>query len=104
MKHDSTIDWDMPCAACGYNLRSQSSDSRCPECGQSIRRTLHRDALAYADLVWLRKLRLGTQVVFVAQLALFLECVVLVKRSEFLMSMGSLSAFVVLLLSIGTWL
>jgi uncharacterized repeat protein (TIGR04138 family) len=31
-----TIDSDVPCAACGYNLRGLVFDGRCPECGLDI--------------------------------------------------------------------
>jgi uncharacterized repeat protein (TIGR04138 family) len=31
-----TIDGDLPCLECGYNLRSLASDGRCPECGLEV--------------------------------------------------------------------
>ncbi|NLF30994.1 MAG: hypothetical protein GX591_08925 [Planctomycetes bacterium] len=31
---------DTPCVGCGYDLRGLNSDSRCPECGESIERSL----------------------------------------------------------------
>ena len=32
---------NLPCSQCRYDLQGQSSDSRCPECGLSIERSLH---------------------------------------------------------------
>ncbi len=34
-----TITRDLPCIKCRYNLRALGTDARCPECGQSVRRT-----------------------------------------------------------------
>jgi uncharacterized repeat protein (TIGR04138 family) len=34
------VDHDMPCVACGYNLRGLAVDRECAECGQPILRTL----------------------------------------------------------------
>lgn len=37
----TTIDHDLPCAHCDYNLRAQAADGTCPECGKPV-----ADALA----------------------------------------------------------
>lgn len=34
------IDYDRPCAACGYNLIGLTLDDSCPECGSAIKRPL----------------------------------------------------------------
>jgi uncharacterized repeat protein (TIGR04138 family) len=31
-----TIDGDVPCSGCGYNLRTLKADARCPECGREV--------------------------------------------------------------------
>jgi hypothetical protein len=31
-----TIDFDLPCVGCAYNLRMQAADARCPECGLAL--------------------------------------------------------------------
>jgi hypothetical protein len=31
-----TIETDLPCAQCGYNLRTQPADGRCPECNHPV--------------------------------------------------------------------
>ncbi|HVS71670.1 MAG TPA: hypothetical protein VHQ47_10490 [Phycisphaerae bacterium] len=50
---------DVPCRACGYNLRGLSTDGRCPECGQGIGRSLVSDSLTAADGGWVRRVALG---------------------------------------------
>lgn len=50
------IDCDLPCAGCGYNLRTQSPDDACPECGASIRRSIFVARLRFADPDWLRSM------------------------------------------------
>jgi hypothetical protein len=49
-----TIDHDLPCALCDYNLKGLSPDANCPECGQPISRTFTYD-LTWADPAWLRR-------------------------------------------------
>ncbi|MEX1087875.1 MAG: hypothetical protein WEC36_01520, partial [Phycisphaeraceae bacterium] len=39
---------DLPCIACGYNLRAQPSDAACPECGHAVRRSLNTSYIAVA--------------------------------------------------------
>jgi len=39
----ATIDLDLTCSVCGYNLRTIAVDSRCPECGHAVRETLETD-------------------------------------------------------------
>lgn len=36
----AVIEQDLPCAVCGYNLRTARRDGRCPECGIEIAETL----------------------------------------------------------------
>jgi hypothetical protein len=38
---------DVPCMGCGYNLRSQDAEGRCPECGSRVRWTLEETALLW---------------------------------------------------------
>lgn len=52
---------DLPCVACGYDLRGLSQSGRCPECGAAIERSLRGNLLKYADLAWLTKVRRGVR-------------------------------------------
>jgi predicted RNA-binding Zn-ribbon protein involved in translation (DUF1610 family) len=36
----AVIEQDLPCAVCGYNLRTARRDGRCPECGIEVAETL----------------------------------------------------------------
>jgi hypothetical protein len=57
-----TIDRDVPCGVCGYNLRTRAADGVCSECGTPVSRTLRDYAarLAGADRRWLRHVTNGT--------------------------------------------
>jgi hypothetical protein len=37
---DVTVDGDLRCCGCGYNLRTLSTDGRCPECGRLVGESL----------------------------------------------------------------
>ena len=54
------LDEDVPCSACGYNLRGLSSGGTCPECGGEINRSIHQwsqfGRLLKGDPRWVRKL------------------------------------------------
>ncbi len=54
---------DTVCVSCEYNLRGLGSDSRCPECGTSIGRSLRGDLLRFADPNYVRKLAGGIRLV-----------------------------------------
>jgi len=42
-----TIDVDLPCVKCGYNLRTRAVDSICPECGQETWKSLPNDNFCF---------------------------------------------------------
>ena len=54
---------DLHCIDCGYNLRGLPTDGACPECGTSIERSMRGDALRFANVEWLKKVRLGLAVI-----------------------------------------
>jgi len=44
---------DLPCRKCGYNLRAQSLEGRCPECGDTVNASVSGALVNYADRTWL---------------------------------------------------
>jgi hypothetical protein len=56
---DGTVDSDVHCRHCGYNLRSLRRNGRCPECGEAVGLSLRRDWLQYANLNWLWSVYFG---------------------------------------------
>lgn len=50
-----TIDHDVSCVSCGYNLRSLDVEGQCPECGADVAHTMHGDYLRYADRAWIEQ-------------------------------------------------
>ncbi len=57
--HPETLDEDIPCISCGYNLRGLYPDGRCPECGIPIERSMREDLLKLCDPTWVDRLRSG---------------------------------------------
>ncbi len=58
------IQTDIPCSQCGYNLRGQAREGRCPECGSAVMEAFRRGQLTYADRDWLIRVRSGVNLVF----------------------------------------
>ncbi|HTW95876.1 MAG TPA: hypothetical protein VMD30_13820 [Tepidisphaeraceae bacterium] len=56
-----TVTSDTPCRKCQYNLRSLSTDSRCPECGTPVGFSVRGDLIRYSDPDWVDRIRLGLQ-------------------------------------------
>ncbi|MCI0675176.1 MAG: hypothetical protein L0Y42_05295 [Phycisphaerales bacterium] len=59
MAEQSTVDRDVQCVRCGYNLKSLVREGTCPECGAPIEQSLHGDLLRYADQDWLMQVVRG---------------------------------------------
>jgi hypothetical protein len=55
----ATITADLPCLACGYNLRTQSVAGVCPECTHPVAASLAGDQLGRADSRWLLRIQRG---------------------------------------------
>ena len=60
------VEADLNCVACGYNLRMQPVDGRCPECGATIRHTITFPHLARSAPRWLVSLLDSVTVMLVA--------------------------------------
>lgn len=69
-----TVDADLPCAGCGYNLRSARGDGVCTECGLAVARSLGRDnPLWESRPAWLRSLSCGVWMMIAAQALLIVS-------------------------------
>jgi hypothetical protein len=60
----SVVAIDQECMQCGYNLRGLSATGRCPECGQFVHQSMRGDLLRYANPEWLRKIKLGLNLMY----------------------------------------
>lgn len=74
---DTTINCDLPCQRCGYNVRGLSSDSACPECNAPIIAAVYADRMECADPVWLGKLTSGVNNLLLAGLVILIATPVL---------------------------
>jgi len=57
------ISADLPCFGCGYSLRGLHQESKCPECGLPVARSLDRTLLRFADPAWVRSLADGMRLI-----------------------------------------
>jgi len=94
----SHISFDLPCSACGYNLRGLQPTGTCPECGSPARNSLDGRA---ARPTWLHTVRRGTMLLGAA-MALGVICVAiaLAKNNFKMLWLLPLSA---ILGAAGTW-
>ena len=67
-----TIDCDLQCLTCGYNLRTLRRDGLCPECGSPVADSLHT-WLAGRDRRWLSLMAWGASLLFPVPLLLVLQ-------------------------------
>lgn len=65
---DLPLDHDHPCQGCGYNLRGLGRSGACPECGESIARSLTNQLLAGADPAWVLRVYRGADLILWAVL------------------------------------
>ncbi len=69
----ASVDRDVSCVTCGYNLRGLQEDGKCPECGEKVSDTLE-NVLAMADRKLLVELRKTVTVLAIVRVCL-LVCV-----------------------------
>ena len=56
---DGFIEDDLPCATCGYNLRTLPRKGRCPECGQDVRDSVLPTSPRFGSWREMRRVRVG---------------------------------------------
>ncbi|MCH8968568.1 MAG: hypothetical protein IIA66_05565 [Planctomycetes bacterium] len=65
-----TIEHDLSCMSCGYNLRALPPAGLCPECGTDIARSTQGDLLKFADRKWVGSVYRGTCLLTIADVIL----------------------------------
>lgn len=60
---------ELVCIECGYDLRGQSLESRCPECGTFVLESNQQSSLSRADANWVRGLRRGAMLLAITGVA-----------------------------------
>lgn len=68
IEHDRSIEHDVTCLGCGYNLRGLRPAGRCPECGGSVEVSLKNRWLDGADPATVRRVRRGLWLLLVSVL------------------------------------
>lgn len=68
MDEVSTIENDLLCGRCGYNLRTLKLDGKCPECGVPVARTFRGDAWREADARWRSDVLIGIAAINIAMI------------------------------------
>jgi hypothetical protein len=78
------VEENLPCLRCGYNLRTLSPDSRCPECSTPIALSRDPSLLRYADPAWTYGLRvaLGLMIFSASIQVAYLLAVLLLLRTQ----------------------
>ncbi|MEO1235570.1 MAG: hypothetical protein AAFX76_02150 [Planctomycetota bacterium] len=69
---DGLIAADLPCRGCGYLLRKQPSDARCPECDRPVQETINASNLRLCPPNWLGQVQSGAMCLAVAIPAAFI--------------------------------
>jgi hypothetical protein len=78
-----SLDQNLPCLRCGYNLRTLSTDARCPECSAPVASSLNPTLLRYEDPSWTGILALAMGLLlFSASLEFFVICSLLNPNSD----------------------
>ncbi len=113
-----TIDHDLSCMICGYNLRGLQTGGACPECGTDIARSRQGDLLKFADRNWLNGAHRGTFLLSASTTTIMLSLMAMVAMqfvflsllkspawaSVFAVVLGSVVFASVLLMIFGVWM
>src|SRR5215216_4051706 len=79
----TAIEQNIHCLRCGHNLRTLSTDARCPECSTPIASSLNWNLLRFADPSWTNMLALSLGLMMLASaIALIYTVVFLVLNAS----------------------
>ncbi|MCG3125283.1 MAG: hypothetical protein CHACPFDD_00100 [Phycisphaerae bacterium] len=60
---DGSINQDITCKKCGYNLRGLRENGLCPECATPVGRSVTGDLLRFADPAWVGRVAFGLNLI-----------------------------------------
>ena len=89
----TTVESNVPCMGCGYNLRTLQTSSNCPECNTPVANSMRGDWLYYSPPVWLNMLYRGTTIILVSYL-LFIAGMITTAFSQMLEALVMLASSV----------
>lgn len=69
---------DILCRQCGYNLRMQPLEGRCPECGAPVRLSASGFYLRFAEPNWVKRLARGALLIIIAMVGGFVGYIAVV--------------------------
>lgn len=91
---------DVICVSCGYNLRTLSMASVCPECFQPVVNSLRPNELRFSDIRWLRRVRVGVTCLLAGAIGLagsLLLFVVLVRAAAWTPGFAAVGIMILML-------
>lgn len=65
----ASIDTDLTCHRCGYNLRGLRAAGHCPECDAEVGRSATPELLRYSDVEWMRRTARGAHLLAILVIA-----------------------------------
>lgn len=105
-----TLDHDLPCRQCGYNLRGLLETSRCPECGLPVVESIRAAGWSVIGERQMRRIRIGATICVVETVAAFLSGVCLtasigrIEFSTFTVIASFLAGLPPFIFAAGVWL
>jgi hypothetical protein len=105
---------DVPCVRCGYNLRMQSVEGVCPECGLTVKASLEQTILKWGPrrlrrIAWGMRIAgataIAVAVTFAVYLMLGMRVVPIIKNTEFVQwVVDALLVIVCVIHAAGAWM
>jgi len=112
---EGRIAQDLPCRACGYNLRGHARDALCPECSAPVILSARSDLLRFSDPDWIERLAKGMRLIIIglvsatalqialAALGLVLTTSGTLAFGALMATAGFLSAGLSVIVVVGVW-
>jgi hypothetical protein len=69
----TTVNGNLPCRRCSYNLRTLSTLGSCPECSAPVHMSLQPELICWSDPAWAAKLALAMRLIFLGVIPFFIS-------------------------------